>query len=429
MPEDPKSEHGDGHQPDRMFLRFAAYGFLKNLRFFEPFLILFFRDADLSFLRIGLLFSIRDIATNLLEVPSGFIADAFGRRLVMVLGFASYIASFMLFYVSSGFWMFAVAMMLFAAGEAFRTGTHKALILTHLEQTNMLHTKASYYGRTRAASQLGSAVNALAAAALVLISGGYRYVFLAAIVPYVLDLVNLATYPKSLDAGVRKTSIGFWQQLSETGRQFVLVMRRPSAIRALLNSSGFDGFYKTCKDYLQPVLESLALTLPILVSMENEQRSAIVIGVVFSLIYVLTSLASRNAARVSERLGSTGRAVKVTFFVGAILLTGVGITLHVDWLPVAVVLYLLLYVVFNIRRPLNVAFFSDQITSEVMAAGLSVESQLTTLLTAILAPILGAVADAAGVGVGLGLLGAVMLGVGAMLFAGRWAVRSEPTAS
>ena len=66
---------------DRMFYKFSLYGFLKNLRFFEPFILLFFRDASLSYLQIGLLFSIRDLATNILEIPTGVYADAFGRRI------------------------------------------------------------------------------------------------------------------------------------------------------------------------------------------------------------------------------------------------------------------------------------------------------------------------------------------------------------
>jgi len=251
LPED-RSERDQNGERDTMYLRFCAYGFLKNLRFFEPFLILFLRDANLSYLSIGLLFSIRDVSTNIMEIPSGFVADAFGRRMAMVLAFAAYIVAFVLFYVGTGFWSFAVAMVLFAVGEAFRTGTHKALILAHLEQTGRQDTKASYYGRTRSASQLGSAVNALVAAALVLLSGGYRYVFLAAIVPYVLDLINLATYPKRLDSVVQRESRSVWEQLQATWRGFAQVMRRPAALRALANSSGFDGFYKACKDYLQP---------------------------------------------------------------------------------------------------------------------------------------------------------------------------------
>jgi len=401
---------------DAMYFRFCAYGFLKNLRFFEPFLILFLRDANLSYLSIGLLFSVRDVSTNVLEIPSGFVADAFGRRMAMVLAFSAYIIAFVLFYVGTGFGWFALAMVLFAVGEAFRTGTHKALILAHLEQTGRLDTKASYYGRTRSASQLGSAVNALAAAALVLLSGGYRYVFLAAIVPYLLDLVNLATYPKRLDRVVRRESRGIWEQLGKTWQEFAEVMRRPAALRALVNSSGFDGFYKACKDYLQPVLESLAVALPILLWMESEQRSAIVIGVVFSLIYLLTSVASRHAGKVGAFLGGTARSVGITFFVGAGLVVAAGIALRADWLAVSVVTYLFLYVVFNIRRPLNVAFFSDQIDSRVMAAGLSVESQATTLVTAVVGPLFGAAADAVGIGAALAGMGVVMCLVGLLLY-------------
>jgi len=81
-----------------MFYRFALYGFLKNLRFFDPFLILFFREAGLSFLQIGILIAVRDISTNILEIPTGIYADAFGRRKSMVMSLSSYIVSFLIFF-------------------------------------------------------------------------------------------------------------------------------------------------------------------------------------------------------------------------------------------------------------------------------------------------------------------------------------------
>lgn len=114
---------------DAQFYRFAAYGFLKNLRFFDPFLILFFREMGLSFLEIGTLISVREIATNILELPTGFIADLYGRRMSMVLSMLSYLASFMVFYLFPNFFVYMIAMVAFAFGEAFRTGTHKAMIL------------------------------------------------------------------------------------------------------------------------------------------------------------------------------------------------------------------------------------------------------------------------------------------------------------
>ena len=44
-----------------------------------------------------------------------------------------------------------------------------------------------------------------------------------------------------------------------------------------------------------------------------------------------------------------------------------------------------------------------------MASGLSVETQFTTILVAIFAPILGALADAFGIGLALAVLGAATL--------------------
>ena len=59
---------------------------------------------------------------------------------------------------------------------------------------------------------------------------------------------------------------------------------------------------------------------------------------------------------------------------------------------------------------MNVAFISDQISNKVMASGLSVESQVTTILMAIIAPLLGAIADAFGVGSALVSFGLLMAG-------------------
>jgi len=394
---------------DTMLFRFSLYGFLKNLRFFEPFLILFFRDAGLSFFQIGVLYAIRDVATNVLETPSGLIADVFGRRRSMVLSFSGYIVSFLIFYAMPGFPTYVLAMVAFGIGEAFRTGTHKALILEHLRLTGKTHLKVPYYGRTRSASQLGSALNSLLAAALVFQTGNYRYVFLASIVPYVLDLINLATYPRRLDGELATLD---WreipQQLKATTIGFFRIFRQPQAVRAIMNSSGFDAFFKATKDYLQPVLEALALGLPLLVALEPDQRSALVIGVVYCCIYLLNSYASREAGAIGARFGDVSRAINVTFFIGAGLLMASGLSSWANLPLVSILIFLGLHVLHNVRKPLNVANISDQIETDVMASGLSVESQIVTLLAAIIAPLMGALADAFGVGVALAGLGALM---------------------
>ena len=395
---------------DRMLFRFSLYGFLKNLRLFEPFILLFFREAELSFFQIGLLFSIRDVATNVLEVPTGVYADGFGRRRSMVMAFVAYIASFLLFFLIPGFAVYALAMILFACGEAFRTGTHKALILEHLNLHGMQHLKVEYYGRTRAASQLGSALNSLLAAALVFYTGNYRYVFLASILPYVIDLVNLATYPSELDGELvrlRQGAIG--AQLRATLTTFASIFRDPLAMRALMNSSGFDSFFKATKEYLQPILKALAISLPVLLLVEETKRSAVIIGAVYFAIYMLTSYASRSAASFGRRFKHASQGINLTSVAGAVCLFAAGLATRWKLDVLAILFFLALYLLQNVRRPMTVAFISDQISNRVMAAGLSAESQLTTILMAILSPILGALADRFGVGAGLTLMGGLMV--------------------
>jgi len=77
-----------------MLFRFSLYGFLKNQRYYDPFLILAFREKGLSFFQIGILYGFREICTNLFEIPSGALADLYGRRRAMIFSFCAYIVSF-----------------------------------------------------------------------------------------------------------------------------------------------------------------------------------------------------------------------------------------------------------------------------------------------------------------------------------------------
>jgi len=387
---------------DLQFYRFSLYGFLKNLRFFEPFIILIFRDNGLTFLQIGLLYSIRDLTNYLTEIPTGFLADAFGRRISMVLAFTAYIISFFFFYNFSDFYLLAVAMVLFGLGESFRSGTHKALILEYLRLNNMLDLKIAYYGRTRAASQMGSAFNSLIAAGLLFFTREYRTMFIATTIPYVIDLINLATYPKILDGELskfdRRALLG---QVKGTFKNFIGIFKNRQAMRSILNSASFTALFKTTKDYLQPILESLALATPFLLVLDDVNRSGIVVGIIYFFIYMLTSYASRSADRISRSFTNMADAINRTFLVGAGLLFIAGIAASQGLAIISVFVFLGFYILQNLRKPMNVASISDGISHKVMASGLSVEAQIATILVAVFAPVMGALADSFGVGVAL----------------------------
>ena len=80
-----------------MLRRFSLYGFLKNQQYYDYFLLLAFRQMGLSYFVIGVLIAFREIMVNIMEIPTGGVADLCGRRNAMILSFIAYILSFAVF--------------------------------------------------------------------------------------------------------------------------------------------------------------------------------------------------------------------------------------------------------------------------------------------------------------------------------------------
>jgi len=391
--------------------KFSAYGFLKNLRFFEPFLILFFREQGISFLQIGILFSVRELASMLLEIPTGIFADSFGRRLSMIAAFVMYIISFIIFFFFPEYCFYFTAMVFFAFGEAFRTGTHKALILEYLRMNHIEEHKVEYYGYTRSWSQIGSAVSALLAGLLVFYSGSYRYIFIASVIPYILALFLMISYPRELDGKINQTSPGriysdLINDLRCTMKNFLAIFKIGKLQRILFNSSLFDALFKTIKDYIQPILKGLIFSSTILFI---TSREALIIAFIYFLIYLMSSFASRNAAKFVKKLRSLPNSINFTYILGifSILLAGIAFVLKAN--IITIIVFLLLFILQNLRRPMNVGYLSEIIPAKIMASGLSTESQLKNLLIVLLAPLMGFLADNVGIGYGLIILSIVFL--------------------
>lgn len=398
---------------DLMYHKFRAYGFLKNLRFFDPFIVLFFREAGLSFLQIGALFSVREISINVLEVPTGIIADAYGRKKAMLAAFTSYLVSFALFYLFGQFAVYAIAMVIFAFGEAFRSGTHKAMILEHLRITGIEKMRVQYYGHTRAASQFGSAVGALIAAGLVFYSGNYRIVFAATIVPYILGLLLIASYPPSLDgqaeSAYQERTSGAGQRILNAIRESARMLLQLDFLRSMANAATYDSLFKATKDYLQPILKLQALSLPVLITIAVERRTAIIVGVVYFVIYLGTSYTSSHVDSVVRRARSLRGAANAIYVAGMALLIFAGIASWQKLAGLAIVGFMGLYLLYNLRHPMMLGYLAELIPRRSMATGLSIQSQARTLLTAAVAPVIGLLADRHGVGSALAIIGGMGL--------------------
>ena len=374
-----------------MIFRFSLYGFLKNQRYFEPFLYLVLLEYGLSFLQIGLLVGFREISVSLFELPSGALADTLGRRKLMTVSFLAYIAAFAVFAISTAMPALYGAMLLLAWGDASRSGTHKAMIFAWLCHEGRQSEKVEVYGYTRSWSKLGSALSVVLAAIFVCVADSYAHIFWYSIPPYLLGLTNFAGYPSYLD-GERtgKERPKLWPHFRDSLRS----CWRQRPLRWLcLESMSFEGSYKALKDYLQPVLAATALAFLSTSAFSATQRTAIAVGVVYMILHLLSSWASRRAHRLSEWRGGEEPAAAFIWWLSAGILAILAAACWWELHSLIIVVFIALAMLQNVWRPLLMARFDAHTTSANSATILSVESQCKSGGAFLLAPVFGYCAD------------------------------------
>lgn len=384
---------------NRQYYKFCSYGFLKNLRFFDAFFILFLVEKGFSFTQIGVLYAVREIVTNILELPSGIIADSLGRKSSLAASLLIYILSFTLFFLSEEFWIFLIAMGLFGAGEAFRTGTHKGMIMDYLKLMGWEKHAGNYYGHTRSWSQRGSAISALLAGIIVFFGGTYKVVFLYSIVPYLLNFLLILSYPGELNRSPFKNLSGKTVKIGDTIRSFVEVIRLRPVVHIIYSSAVHTAYLRAMKDYIQVVMLNLVVLIPFLVYIDPEKKNGLFIGILYFFIFLATSRASGKSARIAER--SRRNIAYLTLLAGffAGIVSGVSFQYGI-WI-ISFLAFAAIYVVENIRKPILTGAMAKEVPEEILTSVISAQSLLRTVLTSLIALTFGIIADHAGIGISL----------------------------
>jgi MFS family permease len=334
----------------------------------------------------------RELCINVMEVPTGAIADLYGRRRAMILSFVAYIIAFAVFAVSGVVWHLFAAMFFFAIGEAFRTGTHKAMILEWLRLQGREQEKTKTYGYTRSWAKIGSAVSVVIASALVYYSGRYSDIFWLCIIPYGLGIINFLGYPAALDGTPQRkgSPLNAARHLADSLRE-ALGERRVR--RVLLESMGYESACKVVADYVQPMLKQLAIGLPLLVAASEGRRTAILVGGVYLILHLASSVASRRSHAAAAWMGGEGRAARRLWQTSLLLFACMTVALLYGAVWGAVALFVALESMRNVWRPVAITRIDNETQASKGATMLSIESQAKAAGTMVLAPLAGLAVD------------------------------------
>ncbi len=386
---------------DRQYYKFCFYGFLKNLRFFEAFFILFLKQNGLTYTEIGSLYALRELITYTAEVPTGILADTYGRKKSLAFSFIAYILSFGLFFYGKDYPWFLAAFLLYGIADAFRSGTHKAMIMDYLKIKGWSEQKIDYYGHTRACSQRGSALSALIAGIIVFYTGNYRNIFLISIIPYLLNLLLILSYPSQLDRHINKKKRNLLQSMRDLWHSLQSI----KVWKIVHSSAVFTAYQKAVKDYIQPVMKQVVLTAPFLLTYQQNQRLGLGVGLLYFFLYLLTSTASSLSGKIAKKIpGIATKSLWAGFLAGA---AGGFFYDHKLWL-VSLVAFAGIYIIESLRKPVLTGYLSDAVPNDILASVLSAQSLYRSLLTSVLAFTFGWLADQKGIGLSLVIVSLVL---------------------
>ena len=161
----------------------------------------------------------------------------------------------------------------------------------------------------------------------------------------------------------------------------------------MLESMGFTGFFKASKDYLQPILKNAALALPVGIMLNETQRSAVLVGAVYFVLYMASAYASRKSHKFCDYAGDEETAAHrlwgASFLIYIMLLP----LLYFKLYTLAILGFVLSYLMQNFWQPILISRFEEHASETQGATVLSIENQAQSVSIMIIAPILGIAVD------------------------------------
>lgn len=184
----------------RTVARLPLYKLLSSLFFAQATWFLYFQDA-LSAAEAVLLYVVADLATTILEVPSGWMSDRVGRRPTLVAAAGAGAAGALVIATADAFPAFALGQILMGAGGALLSGTDSSALYEALAAEGREDEVERHELRLWRAGFAGYALSAVTGGAMALADG--RLPFLAGALAM---LAALAVATGFRDAPARRVS-------------------------------------------------------------------------------------------------------------------------------------------------------------------------------------------------------------------------------
>jgi len=376
----------------------------KWLMLYMPIVVYFYESNGLSMKEIMVLQAVCSVVIVVLEIPSGYLADVWGRKRTLILGSIMGVIGFLIYGVSYGFTGFMIAEIILGIGQSCVSGADSAMLYDSLLERGKEREYKKMEGRISSLGNLAEAAASLVALFLITL-------YLKAIhfnnpiedarfmVPEVL---RIPYYAQVLVAAIAVPA--------------ALSLREPARHKKLLNSSfreivDISVFALTGNKMLRRNILFSAFTGCATLTMawfaqkffkENGIDNLQVVVLLWAALNITVAIASFSAYRIEPKLGAGGSILLITLSIplAYILMSFSGLV----W---GLVILFSFYLVRGFATPILKDYINRITDSEIRATVLSVRNFIIRINFAIAGPLMGWATDVYSLSTAL-LLGGVI---------------------
>ncbi|MET8234469.1 MFS transporter [Micromonospora sp. NPDC005298] len=378
-----------------------------------PVMVLLMQERGLSLPQMGLAFTAQGLLVLALELPTGGLADALGRRPLLIAAGLLNLVSLSLFAVADSFWLF---FLVYAVQGIYRALDSGPLESWYVDATLAADPQAGYekglgYGGTVSGAAIGA--GALLSGGLIALGpvgpvSALTVPVLVAVVAQAAALVALVVLlveerPATGFVAVRASVV----QAPRMIGQAVGLLRRSRVLLALVAVELFWGFGMITFESLLPVRLAEVLGDP--------ERAAALLGPASSAAWLASAAGAALTPLLLRWFGAAPGAALLRIAQG-VTVVGMGLLAG----PVGVlVAYLACYAVHGASNPLHSALLHRQVDGPYRTSVLSLNSMVAQPGASLGGVVLTAIAAATSISTAM-VVGAIVLAVAAPLYLPAW---------
>ncbi len=360
---------------------------------FMPYIVPFYESNGLSMHKIMILQAIYSLAIVVFEMPSGYVADLWGRKNSITLGSLLALAGFVIYTQSYGFYEFLVAEIILGLGQSFISGSDSAMLYDTLADMKKERQYMKYEGRMVSLGNVAEASAGVLAGVIITISLRANYYFQTGVAFMALPAALLLVEPYSHKALVSRS----FQKFFRIFHHALFVNR--DLQRNILFSSLIGCATLTMAWFVQRYFEAVELPLTLF-------------GLMWTLLNLTVGIAAIFAYRLEHRLGQVRSVILITLLIPAgYFLVG---SVQALW---AIVFLFVFYLVRGFATPVLKDYIQQITESQTRATVLSIRNFIIRLNFVIVGPALGWLTDNASLSAALLTGGIFFLVFGSFLSA------------